>query len=56
MLEPALVEAVPHPLPGADRDGALHHHHGTALEAAELSTTVQTRSASPGTSRVPTAT
>ena len=36
VLEPALVEPVAHLGAGADRDGALHHHHRSALVPAEL--------------------
>ena len=34
VLEPALVEAVAHPLPGADRDGALHHDDAAPVDRA----------------------
>ena len=36
LLEAALVEPVAHLGARADRHGALHHHHGAPLEAAEL--------------------
>ena len=36
VLESTVVEPAADALAGADGDGALHHHHGAALEAAEL--------------------